>query len=476
MPPSLRLAHSQRLVMTAELQQTFALLQLSGVELVTAIRDALAANPLLDADESTLCAIETGTDSYSDTSADSTDAEWLDSVEDASHADTPPSQGNTASEHSPLDLLKTPETLSSHLEEQVRLLELSDTVRQKTFFLIGELNEDGFLEASLEEIASWAEPDSLSREMGEWNAALSVLHSLDPCGVGARSPQEALLIQIQEAAAQAPGDQAKLYSIAERILTEALPELARRDYSKIRRMLACPEEAVLSACQFIRSLSPRPASNFKTSPTLYVIPDVLVRRSKGQWTALLNPATSPTVRIHEVMRSRLTEDSGRLPKEWRAQLNEAQAFVRGLGQRYKTLLAVASAIVELQQEFFHAGDSRLKPMVMQDIADMTGLHESTVSRAVNGKFLQCSLGVFELRHFFSARISDSEGEAFSSRSVREKIRELIAAEPSGKPYSDAKLALLLSEQGYPVARRTVAKYREQENIPSASLRKKSSSN
>ena len=459
--------------MTAELQQTFELLQLSGADLLTAIRDELAANPLLQADENTLSAIEAGTRDADHPDEDRSDGEWLDTVEDAARADKAFLTGNDEEKAgNVLDQIYAPQSLSAHLEEQVRLLELPDSIRQKTFFLIGELNEDGFLEAPLEEIALWADSTRPPQEMADWNAALSTLHSLDPCGVGARSPQDALLIQIREEAKQKPAAQKEIYAVAERILTEALPELARKDYKKIRRIMSATEETVLAACKVIKGLSPRPASGFKTSPTLYTIPDILVHRSHGRWKAMLNPVTSPDVQVDEATRSSLSAHSGRLPKEWTVRLNAAQAFVRGLGQRYKTLLAVAEAIVARQQEFFATGDAGMRPMVLQDIAEATGLHESTISRTVNGKFLQCPLGIFELRHFFSSRVNSEDGEGVSSLIIRSRIRSLIAEEPPGKPYSDAKLAMLLSEAGIPVARRTVAKYREQEHLPAASLRKK----
>ena len=250
--------------------------------------------------------------------------------------------------------------------------------------------------------------------------------------------------------------------------------MAHKDYAKLKRTLACTDDELKAVYRIIQSLNPHPASDFKNDAVQYAIPDILVTRKNGIWTASLNPASTPALSISP----QLSELTGSAAKKstaetpWREKAAQAKVFIRSVEQRYTTMLRVAQSIVNRQQEFFSSGEKALTPMVLKDIAADTGLHESTISRATNGKYPQSPAGIFELKYFFSSHVAAESGDTVSSKAIRSLIRALIAEEPPAKPLSDAKLSDLLKEKGYQVARRTVAKYREQEKILPASLRKK----
>ena len=490
MPAELRALQSQRMVLTQQLKQSIELLQLPTAELLAEISHALEENPLLEVPEGSESPLEGGGEKQEAEAAAPAPLSRQEDAEEESLA----SQERGSSREGELDLVSqswgTPEgdedfspidnaasrtTLSDHLMEELALAKAPPSILEKTAFLIGELDDDGFLSVTLEEAAkdfqqlTHSEPAPAS----EWREALRVLQGLGPAGIGASSPQEALALQLDEIIAEKAGlPEARIASLAKRVIAELLPDLARKDFTKLRRQLSCSEADIEAVNACILSLSPRPASPYKTDPTLYVEPDVFVAFSSGRWRARLNPATTPNIRVNPQLSELLREHKDERSKEMAERLADARAFAHSITQRYDTILRVAQSIVSRQQAFFREGEIALVPMVMKDIADDTGLHESTVSRAVNGKYLQSPRGLFEFRHFFSSSVASSAGEAVSSTAIKALIRELVSQEPPAKPLSDAKIAELLSERGYPLARRTVAKYREQEGVPAAALRKR----
>lgn len=471
------------MVLTPQLKQSIELLQLPTADLLETISRTLEENPFLELPEDS-----SGEDSPLRGSPESEaqaprHEEESDSAASAPLNDMPPEvdlvhqpwgmpEGDD--EYSPIDRAVSLTTLADHLQEELGLLRLDPDISAKASFLIGELDDDGFLPISLEEAAKDFERITSTKpaEPEQWQEALRVLRGLDPIGVGASSPQESLLLQLESRIQSCPPEERKIHELAKKAIAEHLQELARKDFSRLKKCLGCSDEEVRGLYGCIQSLTPRPAALYKSSPTLYVIPDVFVRRQAGRWEALLNPATVPPVRINErLVRLMSAQENGR-SKEMSGCLTAARTFAHSVNQRFETILKVAQAIVRRQQDFFSRGELALTPMVLRDIAEDTQLHESTVSRAVNGKYLQSSRGVYEFRHFFSSHVSNASGQAVSSKAIRTLIREFVEGEPPDRPLSDSQLAALLVGKGFAVARRTVAKYREQEQIPIASLRKK----
>ncbi len=489
MQSSLKLQQQQHLTLTPQLQQAIHLLQLPSDALLDELREAAADNPLLELEEPQTETPETASAVSEDLPRTPRDPQNEAAQERAeeppagaaeSELDFDSSAWGNASDpdsgHSPLDLAATAETLADHLFAQASVLHCAEAVKDRVLWLIRELNEDGLLEAPLSEIREsfCSFSGSADDEDFLWNEALLLLQNMDPPGIGAWSTQESLLIQLRLLKDSAPEDRQRLLNLTAEAVRECLPELARRDRAKLTKKLGCSAEELKAVYGVLHALNPKPASDFKTSPVQYAVPDILVTRREGVWTASLNPATAPKLSLNSSLSDYLKTGSAQAPEdsEWRTRLVQARAFIRSVEQRYETLLQVAGVITAKQQAFFTDGAAGLVPMVLRDVAEATGLHESTVSRAANGKYLQCPAGVFELKQFFSSGVASEEGEAVSSRAVRAAIRALVEAESSAKPLSDAKLAAALEEQGYHVARRTVAKYRELEGIPAASLRKR----
>ena len=306
-------------------------------------------------------------------------------------------------------------------------------------------------------------------------AALRLLQSFDPPGVGARGTAECLQLQL-DIVARSSASPAGL-ELARRIVSEHLPLLAARDFPKLKRTLGCGDDALRAAHQLIRTLNPRPGVAFGDTRADYVVPDVFVRRIKARWTAVLNAGVMPRLRVNQAYadilkrgRNDRSVDSAQRG-QWTTRVQEARWLIRNIQQRFDTILRVSQAIVDRQHNFFTHGEIAMRPLVLREIADTVGLHESTISRVTANKYMATPLGVFELKHFFGSHVATETGGAASSTAIRALIKQLIGAEDTRNPLSDSKLAELLGEQGIVVARRTVAKYREAMKIPPVAMRK-----
>jgi RNA polymerase sigma-54 factor len=310
-------------------------------------------------------------------------------------------------------------------------------------------------------------------ELDDLGAALCLLQSLEPAGVGARCAAECLGLQLAALARRPGAADPQVLALAQRLVAAHLPLLAARDYNKLKRLLAADDDALRAAHALIRSLNPHPGAEFTGSAADYVVPDVLVRRLRGRWTAVLNPEVMPRLRINPdyaaaVKRvGRGTESQS----QWSARLQEARWLIRNIQQRFDTIQRVAQAIVDRQAQFFTHGAIAMRPLVLREIADTVGLHESTISRVTTQKFMATPLGIYELKYFFGSHVATDTGGAASSTAIRALIKQLIAAENPREPLSDSRLAELLGEQGIVVARRTVAKYRESLKIAPVALRR-----
>ena len=456
---SLELRQQQQLALTPQLQQSIRFLQLSAHDLELEVARALEENPLL----------ERG-DEY-DTDADATVASLPQApVEDRWMPEAGSGRsGGSDDEDAERPESALPTTLQDHLHEQLRLTRAGERDCALVGVLIEELDDSGYLPTPLEEIAAILPPE-LAVEPDELAAALRLLQSFDPPGVGARSLSECLLLQLallrEEEGVAADPD---VYDCAREIAGKHLSVLATGNLNKLRDILGVPMPVLRSAHGLLLRLEPRPARNWAGNPADYVTPDVVVRKAGGRWAAHLNPAVVPRVRINAVYESLMAQVQA--SPELQAQLQQAQGLVKSVNQRFVTLIRVAQAIVDQQTGYFEQGAAAMRPMVLRDIAQQLGMHESTVSRATRHKYAQTPWGVIELKDFFSTALQTDDGESTSATAVRTLIARLVAEEPAHKPLSDNKIAELLAAQGVAIARRTVAKYREAAGIEPAIMRK-----
>lgn len=363
------------------------------------------------------------------------------------------------------------ETLQDHLLWQLNLTKLSETDRLIGVALIDAIDVNGRLSADVESILSGLQ-DYLEVEEDEVLAVLHRIQLFDPVGVGYRDLSECLTIQLAQVPEQELTDAVR----HARLLAKShLPLLGSRDYAQIMRLTRLKEAQLSAAIKVIESLNPRPGSDIAASSATYIIPDVFVTKDSrsGRWKVELNPETTPRLRINAgyaalVRRADTTADNTYL----RDNLQEARWFLKSLQSRAETLLKVASRIVEYQQDFLEQGEEGMKPLVLHDIAEAVGMHESTISRVTTQKYMHTPRGIFELKYFFSSHVGTAAGGEFSSTAIRALIRKMVAAENPRKPLSDSKIAQSLGDEGINVARRTIAKYRESLNIPPSNERKR----
>ncbi|MCC7462007.1 MAG: RNA polymerase factor sigma-54 [Gammaproteobacteria bacterium] len=457
--PSLQLRLGQQLTMTPQLQQAIRLLQLPTIELQAHIRELLETNVMLEQDEES----ETGqyeslaTTEMGGTTGDTPASDRVEVVDDGwsdqsvGPAENPWSPGEDDRQQEIADA--SGGTLRDHLLWQVELARLDTRELAIARAIIDAVNDDGYLTDPLAEIAATLRPE-IDAAAEEVEQVLAVVQTLDPSGVGARSVSECLLLQLRQLDADTPG-----LACAQRIAARHLDLVASGDLSTLYRELDAGAEETGQALALVRGCHPRPGAVLSRAAAEYVVPDVIVRRTpRGGWSVEINPATLPRVRLNQGYASLL----GRNPAHatLRAQLQEARWLLKSLEIRHDTLTRVARSIVERQCQFLEHGEEYMRPMILRDIAAAIGMHESTVSRVTSGKYMHTPRGVFELRYFFSSQVESADGSGTSSTAIRAKIRKLIKEEDPANPLSDSRIADLLSGEGIPVARRTVAKYRE----------------
>ncbi len=361
--------------------------------------------------------------------------------------------------------LSSAASLSDHLLWQLAMQTEEESVKEIGGAIVGNLDDDGYLVASVEEIAA----------MGEWpvaevEKALQHVQTFDPVGVAARDLQECLWLQIRHLGLEG--------TPSEKIVTEHLRLLQNHQVPEIARKLGMPIEELKQHIEIIRNLDPKPGSRYNPSQSQYVIPDVYVVKVEDQYVAMLNEEGLPQLRISPVYR-RLLDKSGQAGGE---EAGETRAYVKdkfrsalwlikSVDQRQKTIHKVATSIINFQREFLDHGIEYLRPLVLRDVANDIGMHESTVSRVVNNKYMHTPQGVFEMKYFFHSGISSSYGESVSSVTIKQRIRKIIENEDPRKPLSDSKIVSILQKEGLMLARRTIAKYREELKIPTSNQRK-----
>ncbi|GAB4464406.1 MAG: RNA polymerase factor sigma-54 [Burkholderiaceae bacterium] len=495
MKNALQLRLSQHLALTPQLQQSIRLLQLSTIELNQEIEQALADNPLLERDDDPLATAlriaadgaivsaapgSNGTEAPGERGADDAPDGFDIETHDAAAAHDGLldwGAGGRAErvgddDEGPLSWACTRPTLAEHLHSQLAVTTASARDRALVGLLIEALDENGYLATPLEELLALC-PREAGVELDDLTAALALLQSFDPPGVGARSAAECLAIQLDAMLREAdPPAPTAVLKLAKRIVSEHLSLLAARDYVKLRRLLATDDDALRGAHALIRRLNPHPGVGFAASGPDYVVPDVYVRRIRNRWVAQLNPDVMPRLRVNQSYAAIVKREKGKEGQTpWSARLQEARWLIRNVQQRFETILRVAQAIVDRQHNFFTHGEIAMRPLVLREIAETVGLHESTISRVTSNKYMATPFGVFELKYFFGSHVATETGGAASSTAIRALIKQLIGAEDPKNPLSDSRLAELLGEQGIVVARRTVAKYREALKIAPVAMRK-----
>ena len=470
MKQTLQLKLSQHLALTPQLQQSIRLLQLSTLELNQEIENFLQENPLLEREDEP--APETPLYSASGDALQAPTEPLDGAMPEPNFGDASPADwegGGTAAardernddEPTYADIQAAFTSLRDHLGTQLAMMPLSERDRSLVRLLIEALDDDGYLAQSLEELVDML-PLELEVDLDELQIALKHLQNFDPPGIGARSASECLALQLANQA------ESKTRDLALKIVRNHLDQLAARDYVRLRKAVACSEDELREAQALIRSLNPRPGAQYSPAETRYVIPDVVVRKVRGQWTASLNAEAMPRLRINRLYANILQGQRG---SGLASQLQEAKWLIKNVQQRFETIQRVSQAIVDRQRQFFEHGEVAMRPLTLREIADQLGLHESTISRVTTQKYMASPRGVYELKYFFGSHVATEAGGAASSTAIRALIKQLVGAEDGKKPLSDAQLADILGQQGIVVARRTVAKYREALNIPPVNLRK-----
>jgi len=511
MKPSLQVRLSQHLALTPQLQQSIRLLQLSTLELQQEIEQMLEQNPFLEVDDEAAgfdtapseraTANEPSSEQLrerdefdggesepplAEVKADEFGATERDDWENGTERDdfdgireTPSANGSTASgedDGSDFERGEGSISLQEHLRAQMAGMRLSTEDRAALEVLIESLNADGYLADTLDEIAERL-ADMLGLDSGDEEAreelmsrlqcALQWLHSMEPTGVGARDLGECLCLQLRS------GPRCAAQAVALRICQQHLELLARRDFRRLAAAIGTDEDTVREAQALIVQCEPKPGRPFERTETHAVVPDVIVRRTGRGLKVALNPDVMPKLRINDLSAQALRGSRGANGAQagLSARLQEARWFMKNIQQRFDTILRVSTAIVERQKSFFTHGEIAMKPLVLREIADELGLHESTISRVTTAKYLASPMGTYELKYFFGSSLNTESGGNASSTAVRALIKQLVGAEDPAKPLSDSQLSQMLDEQGIQVARRTVAKYREALKIAPANLRK-----
>lgn len=509
MKQGLSLRVSQHLALTPQLQQSIRLLQLSTLELSQEVEQMLDENPFLELAEEaapredfglaqvdTPVSLETREfESTADSIASSPDdtggagqndaepsseAKLEESWEGDGSVDTAPDDNEWGGDAAPrknnndesdvdaTELARSQESLQDHLHRQALSLRLNDDGRAALHFLIESLNDDGYLEDSLASLAAGLAGDDLEQLEQlehEFAVALKLLHHMEPAGVGARNLAECLGLQLLDCK---DCDETRA---AMAMCKQPMELLAKRDFKRLAQLCGFPEGVIKGAIALIGRLDPKPGRRFVNVERNLIVPDVLVVKSGRGFKVSLNSDVMPRLRVHDIYANALKQNKGQGGAALQQRLQEARWFIKNIQQRFDTILRVSSAIVERQKNFFTHGELAMRPLVLREIADELGLHESTISRVTTAKYMSTPFGTFELKYFFGSALGTETGGNASSTAVRALIKQFVASESLKKPLSDNQISEMLKEQGIECARRTVAKYREALRIAPANLRK-----
>ncbi len=464
----LNLSQTQKLIMTPELRQAIQILQFNNVELMEFIYKQLEVNPFLESVDNK--SQETGPsnereneDSYEDRSKND-EIDWREVTEKYDDLSYKAYEKNldTDEKQSFESYTSKKMSLKDHLMVQLGVSVKTNKEKRIGEFIIESLDNKGYLGCSLQDISLL-----LNEDVVEVERVLRMIHTFDPAGVGARSLSECLMIQLKEKGIQ----DKNAYTIAE----SYLEDIATNKVQKIAKELKISVTRVQSICDIIKMLEPKPSRGFivDSDNIRYIVPDVTIEKINDEYIIIVNDNNLPTITISNYYKNMINNfDDKEANKFLSDKLNSSMWLIKSIEQRRMTLYKVTESILKFQRKFFDEGKTALKPLVLKDVADDIGVHESTVSRATNGKYVQTPRGLFELKYFFASSISESDGGGISSTSVKTQIQKLINEEVPQKPLSDQKIAEILSDEGINISRRTVAKYRDEMRIPASSMRRR----
>ena len=475
---------SQQLVMTPQLQQAIKLLQLSRMELVDLVQQELEENPLLEegneqaeeataeevresaAGDETAAVAEEVSETLPEVAGASEglgEIDWQTYLEGYSLGGTVADNYEDDDDRPSFENLLTRSTsLSDHLLWQLGLSRIAGEQRRIAVEIIGNLNEDGYLVATLEEIAAAAGTTEAAVE-----AVLALVQEFDPVGVACRDLRECLLLQVRHLGMGG--------TLVEALLRDHVADIENRKYPAIAKALGVSLDEVLGAAKVISQLDPRPGRPFGQEDVHYIVPDIFVHKIGDEYVVVLNDEGLPNLRINAFYRSALSGASGidqKAGEYIQEKMRGAVWLIKSIHQRQRTIYKVTKSIVKFQRDFFDRGIEHLKPLVLRDVAEDIEMHESTISRVTTNKYVQTPQGLFELKYFFNSGINTTEGESVASESVKSRIKEIVASENPRKPHSDQKIVELLHDHGIDIARRTVTKYREMLGIGSSTDRKR----
>lgn len=462
---NLNLVQSQKLIMTPELKQAIEILQYNAMELNEFINEELLNNPILEKNsqtEETVASVEEPFE-YDQDRGDSKEVDWEDLV---NYFDEPRYSVNqfteVAADVNYDNFVAVEETLRDYLLMQLKFSNLDKGVTKICEYIIENIDENGYLKMTNEEATLMFNQSDEAVER-----LIKLIQTFDPPGVGARSIKECLLIQLYQ--------QGFEDSLEETLVLSYLELMGEKKFTYIAKQLDETPERIQAAYDFIKTLEPKPGRSFSSLRDIrYVVPDVYVEKIKGEYVVIINDATAPKLQINTFYKNLLEQiQKDTMTSEYLSKnLQSALRIIKSIEQRRHTIFRVCEAIIEYQYEFFEKGLLYLKPLNLKDIADEIEVHESTVSRAVNGKYIQCPNGLFEIKYFFQSGVRGSSGEGIASESVKSVIKTLVEGENIKKPLSDQAIAEILVKQGINISRRTVAKYRDELQIPPSSKRKR----
>lgn len=450
---NLTLEQSQKLIMTPELRQAIQLLQYNSIELNEYIAKELEENPMLEMEKPPT---EVETVAIDDKG---TDIDWKEYIEKYDDISYKPEKDKNLKEYNIEAFISYDPTLKEHLMSQLSMINLKCQDRIIAEYIIQNIDDNGYLVASIEEVAEFAKTTADNVEKVLFN-----IQTFEPIGVGARNLRECLLIQLK--------DNDNL--ILKHIIENSLEDIANNKINKIAKENDLELSEVQNICDFIKSLEPKPGRVFdgNSEDVKYIVPDATILLVEGEYIIQVNEFTGPKLNINNFYKNMLKDGGDAKTTEFlQEKFNSAMWIIKSIEQRRQTIYKVVECVLKYQLEFFKRGDRALLPLTLKEVADDIQMHESTISRATNGKYVQTPRGLFELKYFFTTGLSSSSGD-ISSTSVKVMIKELIEQEDNKRPLSDQQISTMLADKGTKISRRTVAKYRDELGIPASSLRKR----
>ncbi|TYO94853.1 RNA polymerase factor sigma-54 [Desulfallas thermosapovorans] len=460
----LNIVQTQKLIMTPELRQAITVLQLSSLELDMYVQQQLQENPLLEVREEDFERTETDKPPGETGAGEREyDIDWQDYFHDSSDLGMPRSEvQREQNECSYEQFVTRAPNLMEHLLQQLGLVKCNKRKKAIAEYIIGNINDNGYLGCPIDEIAN-----QMQEAPGEVLDALRVVQSFDPPGVGARSLQECLQLQLNYLGLEDP--------LVNVVVERHLLDLADGKFSRMAQLLGVPVQEIQRVADLLKTLDPKPGRNFSSSnDNRYIVPDIILNKVDGEYVIITNDNSLPRLTINNTYRAVLGQDKGdnNTKKFVEHKLNAAAWLIKSIEQRRLTLYKVTKCLVDLQRDFLDYGVKFLKPLNLKTVADIVGLHESTVSRATANKYIQTPQGVFEMKYFFSSGLSNLGGSAVSAESIKKTLQEIVNGEDAKKPLNDQQIADIFNRRGIKISRRTVAKYRDELNIPPIRKRKR----